>query len=141
MRVFKSIDTAGSSLTAHRVMMDVISENLANAKTTRTEAGGPYTRKTPVFAERLETVMEGDSSHQVGGVRVDKIVEEDTPPRMVFEPGHPDADENGLVAYPNVSVVREMADMMAATRAYEANLSVVESAKSMWNGAIDLLKG
>jgi flagellar basal-body rod protein FlgC len=140
MRVFKSIDTAGSSLTAHRLMMDVISENLANANTTQTEAGGPYRRKVPVFAERLEAAM-GDASSQAGGVRVEKIAEEDTPPRMVFDPGHPDADENGLVAYPNVSVVREMADMMAATRAYEANLSVVESAKSMWNGAIDLLKG
>lgn len=141
MRVFKSIDTAGSSLTAHRVMMDVISENLANVRTTQTEAGGPYRRKVPVFAERLETVMEGNSSSQIGGVKVERIAEEDTPPRMVFDPGHPDAGEDGLVAYPNVSVVREMADMMAATRAYEANLSVVESAKSMWNGAIELLKG
>ncbi len=141
MRVFKTIDTAGSALTAHRVMMDVISDNLANSQTTRTEQGGPYRRKVPVFAEMLATVTEGSASYEVPGVQVHEIAEDDTPPQMVFEPGHPDADEAGMVAYPNVSVVREMADMMAATRAYEANLSVVQSAKSMWNGAIDLLKG
>jgi flagellar basal-body rod protein FlgC len=141
MRLFRTIDTAGSGLTAHRMMMDVISDNLANAQTTRSAEGGPYRRKIPVFAEMLDSVSEGGETYQVSGVQIEEIVEDDAPPQMVFEPGHPDADEDGMVAYPNVSVVREMADMIAATRAYEANLSVVESAKSMWNGAIDLLKG
>lgn len=141
MRVFKTIDTAGSALTAHRIMMDVISDNLANSQTTQSAEGGPYRRKVPVFAEMLKTVSDGGGSYQVSGVEIDQIAEDDTPPQMVYEPGHPDANAEGMVAYPNVSVVREMADMMAATRAYEANLSVVESAKSMWNGAVDLLKG
>lgn len=131
MRVFRSIDTAASGLTAHRVMMDVISENLANVNTTRTPEGGPYRRKVPVFSEALAQA----------GVEVQEIAEDETPPRLQYEPGHPDADEKGYVAYPNVSVVREMADMMAASRAYEANLETVKSAKSMWESAIDLLKG
>ncbi len=131
MKVFRAIDTAASGLTAHRVMMDVISENLANVNTTRTPEGGPYRRKVPVFSEALSQA----------GVEVREIAQDDTPPRLQYEPGHPDADERGYVAYPNVSVVREMADMMAASRAYEANLETVKSAKSMWESAIDLLKG
>ncbi|KUK57361.1 MAG: Flagellar basal-body rod protein FlgC [Synergistales bacterium 53_16] len=137
MRVFKPIDIAGSGLTAHRAMLDVISENLANANTTRTEDGGPYMRKVPVFEERLVEAERGRMEGQ--GVIVKEIGVEDTPPRMVYDPGHPDADEEGYVAYPNVSVIREMADMMAASRAYEANLEVVESAKAMWEAATELL--
>ncbi|MFA0888261.1 MAG: flagellar basal body rod protein FlgC [Synergistales bacterium] len=131
MRVFRSMDTASSGLTAHRLMMDVISENLANANTTRTPDGGPYRRKVPVFEE----VLSG------AGVAVQEIAQDETPPRLQYEPGHPDADEKGYVAYPNVSVVREMADMMAASRAYEANLEVVKSSKAMWEAALDVLKG
>lgn len=138
MRVFKDIDIAGSSLTAHRVMMDTISENLANVNTTRTEEGGPYRRKIPVFEERLQGVMGKEA--EPAGVVVKEIDEDDSPPRMEYAPGHPDADENGYVAYPNVSVVREMADMMSASRAYEANLEVVQAARSMWESATDLLK-
>ncbi|GAB6280349.1 MAG: flagellar basal body rod protein FlgC [Thermovirga sp.] len=136
MRVFKPIDVAGSALTAHRVMLDVISANLANVSTTRTEDGGPYRRKIPVFAERME-----EASTNGGGVVVKEIAVDDSPPRMAYEPGHPDADDNGYVAYPNVSVVREMADMVTASRAYEANLEVIESAKVMWETATDLLRG
>ncbi|HHZ04879.1 flagellar basal body rod protein FlgC [Acetomicrobium hydrogeniformans] len=135
MRLFDSLEIAGSSLTAHRLWMDLISQNLANVNTTRTQDGGPYRRKVPIFAERLEAT-EKDAK----GVRVEKIEEDDLPPRMVYQPEHPDADEEGYVAYPNVNVVREMTDMMAATRAYEANLMVVESAKEIWGSAIDVLR-
>lgn len=135
MRLFDSLEIAGSSLTAHRLWMDLISQNLANVNTTRTQDGGPYRRKVPIFAERLEAVEKGAK-----GVRVEKIEEDDLPPRMVYQPEHPDADEEGYVAYPNVNVVREMTDMMAATRAYEANLMVVESAKEIWGSAIDVLR-
>jgi len=135
MKIFKVIDIAGSSLTAHRVMMDVISENLANVNTTRTAEGGPYKRKVPVFEEKLDEAMEAS------GVKVKEIATDQSAPRMVYDPGHPDANDDGYVAYPNVSVVREMADMMAASRAYEANLEVVKSAKSMWEAASELLKG
>jgi len=137
MRVFKPIDIAGTALTAHRVMLDVISDNLANVNTTRTESGGPYSRKIPVFQEKLDEASSGVGS----GVLVKGIAEDDSPPRMAYEPGHPDANEEGYVASPNVSVVREMADMFAASRAYEANLEVVESAKAMWEAATDLLRG
>lgn len=139
MRVFKNMDIAGSSLTAHRTMMDTIAENLANVNTTRTEGGGPYTRKVPVFEEKLDQAM--GEENRSAGVVIREIAEDDTPPRMEYEPGHPDANEEGYVAYPNVSVVREMADMMTASRAYEANLEVVKSARSMWEAATDLLKG
>jgi len=138
MRMFKPIDIAGSGLTAHRAMLDVISENLANVNTTRTAEGGPYQRKIPVFEERL---VEAENGHlEASGVAVREIAVDDAPPRMVYEPGHPDANEEGYVAYPNVSVVREMADMMAASRAYEANLEVVKSAGSMWEAATELLR-
>lgn len=135
MRLFDSLEIAGSSLTAHRLWMDLISQNLANVNTTRTQDGGPYRRKVPIFAERLEATEKGAK-----GVRVEKIEEDDLPPRMVYQPEHPDADEEGYVAYPNVNVVREMTDMMAATRAYEANLMVVELAKEIWGSAIDVLR-
>jgi len=139
MSLFKSIETAGSSLTAHRVMMDTISENLANANTTRTADGGPYQRKVPVFEAMLKEA--GKDSEQISGVKVKEIALDDSPSRMVYDPGHPDADSGGYVAYPNVSVVREMADMMSASRAYEANLEVVSTVRTMWEAATEIIKG
>ncbi len=140
MRVFKSIDVAGSSLTAHRLWMDTISQNLANVNTTRTPEGGPYLRRVPVFQQILDEI--GENGEVEGGVKIAEIAkDQSSSPRMVFQPDHPDANEEGYVAMPNVSVVREMADMMVASRAYEANLAVTDSAKSMWNGALDILKG
>ncbi|NLG95423.1 MAG: flagellar basal body rod protein FlgC [Acetomicrobium flavidum] len=135
MRLFDSLEIAGSSLTAHRLWMDLISQNLANVNTTRTPEGGPYKRRVPVFAERLQGM-----NNDFKGVGVERIEADDLPPRMVYQPEHPDADAQGYVAYPNVNVVREMTDMMVATRAYEANLMVVESAKEIWGSAIDVLR-
>jgi len=135
MRLFDSLEIAGSSLTAHRLWMDLISQNLANVNTTRTPEGGPYKRRVPVFAERLQ-----DINNDFKGVGVERIEADDLPPRIVYQPEHPDADAQGYVAYPNVNVVREMTDMMVATRAYEANLMVVESAKEIWGSAIDVLR-
>lgn len=135
MRLFDSLEIAGSSLTAHRLWMDLISQNLANVNTTRTPEGGPYKRRVPVFAERLQGM-----NNDFKGIGVERIEADDLPPRMVYQPEHPDADAQGYVAYPNVNVVREMTDMMVATRAYEANLMVVESAKEIWGSAIDVLR-
>jgi len=135
MRLFDSLEIAGSSLTAHRLWMDLISQNLANANATRTPEGGPYKRKVPIFAERLKNAYNDPK-----GVRVENIEVDNLPPRIVYQPEHPDANEEGYVAYPNVNVVREMTDMMVATRAYEANLMVVESAKEIWGSAIDVLR-
>lgn len=150
MRVFRSIDVAGSGLTANRFWMDTISGNLANVNTTRTPGGGPYVRRAPVFQERLmEAIQAQDSRSQGGwlgmfassGVRVVDVAQDDSAPRLAYQPDHPDANAEGYVAYPNVNVVREMADMMVASRAYEANLTVVETGKAMWSGALDIMRG
>lgn len=139
MRPFHAMNVAGSALTAHRLWMDTISENLANVNTTRTPEGGPYTRRVPVFAERLDEAMGKRGAS--GGVKVTDLAEDPQPPRLEYQPDHPDADEEGYVAYPNVNVVREMTDMMVASRAYEANLSIVDSSKAMWNSALEVMRG
>lgn len=139
MKIFDSVEIAGSSLTAHRLWLDTISSNLANINTTRTKAGGPYKRKVPVFAEMLDNTIGG--YHDIGGVRVLDITEDQGAPRMVYQPDHPDANEEGYVAYPNVNLVREMTDMLVASRAYEANLSVVTTGRDMWNGALEVMRG
>ena len=139
MKIFDSLEVAGSSLTAHRLWLDTISSNLANINTTRTKAGGPYKRKVPVFAEMLDNTIGG--YHDIGGVRVLDITEDQGAPRMVYQPDHPDANEDGYVAYPNVNLVREMTDMFVASRAYEANLSVVTTGRDMWNGALEVMRG
>lgn len=139
MKIFDSLEVAGSSLTAHRLWLDTISSNLANINTTRTKAGGPYKRKVPLFAEMLDNTIGG--YHDIGGVRVLDITEDQGAPRMVYQPDHPDANDDGYVAYPNVNLVREMTDMLVASRAYEANLSVVTTGRDMWNGALDVMRG
>lgn len=139
MRIFESMEVAGSALTAHRLWMDTISSNLANINTTRTLAGGAYKRRVPVFAEMLDKTIGG--YQDIGGVRVLEIEEDQTPPRLVYQPEHPDANADGYVAFPNVNLVREMTDMLVASRAYEANLSVATSARDMWNGALEVLRG
>jgi flagellar basal-body rod protein FlgC len=139
MKILDSLEVAGSSLTAHRLWLDTISSNLANINTTRTKAGGPYKRKVPLFAEMLDNTIGG--YHDIGGVRVLDITEDNSAPRMVYQPDHPDANEEGYVAYPNVNLVREMTDMLVASRAYEANLSVVTTGRDMWNGALDVMRG
>ncbi|MDR1915702.1 MAG: flagellar basal body rod protein FlgC [Synergistaceae bacterium] len=150
MRVFRSIDIAGSGLTAHRLWMDTISGNLANVNTTRTPDGGPYVRRVPVFQERLMDAIGVQDNrmskgwlgfYSASGVRIADIGTDATPPRMAYQPDHPDANADGYVAYPNVNVVREMADMMVASRAYEANLTVIETSKTMAAGAIDIMRG
>jgi flagellar basal-body rod protein FlgC len=139
MRVFESMDVAGSALTAHRLWMDTISSNLANINTTRTLAGGPYKRKVPIFAEMLDETIGG--YRDIGGVRVVEIAEDPSAPRLTYQPEHPDADQDGYVALPNVNLVREMTDMMVASRAYDANLAVADTAKTMWTGALEIMRG
>ncbi len=134
--LFKVLDIAASGMTAERFRLDVISQNLANSDTTRTEEGGPYRRKTVIFQEALSESTNG--SKNFGGVKVSSIVEDPTPFRLVYDPNHPDADAEGYVSYPNVNVLREMVDMMSAQRAYEMNAAVVNSAKSMYNSALGI---
>jgi len=136
MDFFSSMNVSSSALSAERTRMNLISSNLANANATRTPEGGPYKRKDAVFtANPLESgfnrVLDGATAQQVRKVDVTEIVEDKNPPRLQYDPSHPDANPQGYVAMPNVNVVEEMADMIGATRAYEANVTAVQAAKSM----------
>lgn len=134
MDIFTSMKISASALKAQRLRLNTISSNLANIETTRTPDGGPYRKREVVFkssqqgfADTLDSQMR-DAAH---GVEVSYIQASNQPPRMVYDPSHPDADEQGYVAMPNVDLVEETADMMSASRAYEANVTVVKSAKRM----------
>jgi len=132
-----SLYIAGSALTAQRLRMDVIASNMANVETTATPQGGPYHRQMVVFEPRsmgntLDSGTPGD------GVQVTGIIQDTTPPKQVYQPGNPQADANGFVAYPNVNLTTEMVDMMAASRAYQANASVVQTTKTMVDRTLQL---
>lgn len=146
MSIFSSINISASGLNSERTRMDVISKNIANANTTRTSSGTPYRRQLAVFQEEDENSFssilskaEGETDSS-GGVRVSGIVEDQSPFKLVYDPGHPDAKADGYVEMPNVDTVREMVDMITATRAYEANLTSINTAKSMAMKAIDIGK-
>ena len=136
MDFFSSMNVSSSALSAGRTRMNLISSNLANANATRTPEGGPYKRKDAVFAATpvdspFNRVLDGATARQVRKVEVSEIVEDSNPPRLQYDPGHPDANPQGYVAMPNVNVVEEMTDMISATRSYEANVTAVQAAKSM----------
>lgn len=132
-----ALNISGSGLTAERLRMDVISSNIANAETTRTQRGGPYRRQQVVFTPMADRA---DPAPGGAGVRVSSIVESQDPPRVVYEPGHPDAGPDGNVAYPNVDVSTEMVDLLSATRAYEANVTVLNAAKAMAQRALTIAR-
>lgn len=143
MSIFSSFDINASGMTAQRYRMDIISENVANADTTRTEDGTPYRRKVVTFEQKGETVgsfstifSKASDSYKGQGVRVSSV-SEDTWTDMVkaYDPSHPDADENGYVTYPNVNIVTEMTNLIDASRSYEANATAFNASKTI------LLKG
>lgn len=166
--LFAAFDVSASGLSAQRARLNVISSNLANAQTTRTPEGGPYQRQvltvqagsgvdaTSLFERLLHAKRELtlgvnhtssrhlDPAHPLrfpsnsAGVAWQVQPDQDSPTRFVYEPGHPDANEEGYVEYPNVDVVREMVDLMAASRAYEANITVLNSTKSMLQRALEI---
>lgn len=143
MSVFKTFRIAASGLTAERLRMDTIANNLANVNTTRGADGGPYRRQIPVFApildQKLRAAKGPFASGGMGqGVQVVGVISDPSPPRLVYDPQHPDADQDGYVAMPNVHVVREMVDLITATRAYEANIAAINSAKSMAQRALEI---
>ena len=127
--ILSGIKSTVSALNAERTRLDVISENIANAHTTRGTDGKPYQRKVVVFEAALQNAMDG--SGQVPTLRVARIQKDSRPPQQVYEPGHPDADARGMVSMPNINVHEEMADMISASRAFEANLSVVRNSRFM----------
>jgi len=158
-----SFDISGYGLSAQRVRVNTISSNIANAQTTRTEEGGPYRRRQVVFkainfndeynkalgkmsstTKYEDPLNEGDFGQVVNpaimSVVVDKISRDDSKPKLKFEPNNPDADANGYVAYPNINPVIEMADLVEATRSYQANVAAFQSAKDMANSALSLFQ-
>jgi flagellar basal-body rod protein FlgC len=132
MGLISTLRASASGLSAERLRMDLIADNLANANTTRTPDGQPYRRKVAIFAPIAPT------PHMPGGVRVVQIAQDPSPPRMVYDPSHPDADPNGYVTYPNVDIVHEMVDMITASRAYEANIQAFNAAKGMFLRTLDI---
>lgn len=141
MNIFTTFDIAASGLKAQRTRLNTISSNLANAETTKTPEGGPYKKKSVVFQSEpvsFQNQLENSMNSHAEGVKVAKIIEDKTPPQQIYNPTHPDADENGYVAMPNVSVLKEMVDMMSATRSYEANTTVIKSAKRMALKALEI---
>ena len=143
MDFMTAIDIAASSLTAERTHMNVISMNLANAKTTRTPEGGPYVRKTVTMAakpvdEMGARQMSTPFDRAMRGVEVLHIAADSRPLKRVYEPGHPDADADGYVFYPDINVIEEMANLMTAQRGYEASVATIDSAKAMYNKALEI---
>ena len=149
MGLFTGIDASASGLTAERLRMDVISNNIANANTTRTERGGAYHRKFVVFEPRTREPKSFEQNlmraigltKQAGdGVRAVSIMEDNSQGPLVYDPGHPDANADGYVEKPNVNIVQEMVDMITAQRAYEANSTAINAAKTMASKALEIGK-
>ena len=147
MGLFDAVDIAGSGLSAERLRMDVTAENLANAQTTRGANGGAYRRKEVVLQQvegsaGFRTALAGamGGGNRPGGVQAAGIVEDTSPLKQVYDPGHPDANPQGYVEMPNVNPVTEMVDLISASRAYEANVTAMQTAKTMFAKTLDLLR-
>jgi flagellar basal-body rod protein FlgC len=146
--LFGGLDISASALTAQRLRMDVTAENLANAQTTRGTDGQPYRRKEVVlqeipqggFGASLAAAMGPQGTTSPGGVQVAGIQEDQTPGKLIYDPGHPDADARGYVRMPNVDTVAEMVDLISASRAYEANVTAMQASKQMFTKTLDLLR-
>ncbi|MFY9115402.1 MAG: flagellar basal body rod protein FlgC [Dethiobacteria bacterium] len=145
MSLFSMFRISGSALTAEKLRLDVIAGNLANMNTTRTARGGPYRRRTVVFAEQLDRErsrarLADVSRNEPGkGVRVQNIYRDMRDPRLVYDPEHPDADaETGYVAYPNIEVVKEITDLITAQRSYEASSTALKTAKEIYLKALEI---
>ena len=143
MDFMTALDISASGLSAERTHINIISMNLANVKTTRTETGGPYRRKSVEMAatpvdDSFSKQMRGALDRELRGVRVMNVVQDTRPFKMVYEPGHPDADADGMVKYPDINVVEEMTSLMTAQRGYEANVTSIDTIKAMYNKALEI---
>jgi len=143
MDFFNSMNVSASALSAERTRMNLISSNLANANTTRTPEGGAYKRKDAVFGATplknpFNKILDNAANRNIRQVEVMEIIEDKNPPRLQYDPGHPDANPQGYVALPNVNVVEEMADMINTTRSYEANVTAIQAAKNMALKALEI---
>ncbi len=141
MDIFNTFAISASALTANTIRLDTISSNLANVETTSTPEGGPYKRKSVYFQSKplsFQDVLDSNLRNVAQGVEVTKILEDNSPPKKVYNPSHPDADADGYVKMPNISVLKEMVDMMSATRDYQANVTTIKSAKRMALKALEI---
>ncbi len=144
MNIFHSLKVSSSALKAQMIRLNTISSNLANIETTRTPDGGPYKKKSvvfrPVSTSPFSMQLDRQMSSAVKGVEVAEIVTDKRPAKMIYDPSHPDAGDDGFVAKPNVNMMEEIADMMSATRAYEVNVTIIKSAKQMALKALQIGK-
>lgn len=145
MNLFDALSISASALSAERQRSEIIAANLANAETTHTEAGGPYRRREVVFQSQASSgfrlALAGTASGPTpGSVQISQVVDDPTPPVMRYEPGSPDANPDGYVAYPSINPVMEMVDLMGSVRSYQLNASAVAASKQMIQQTIDILK-
>jgi len=148
MNLFGVMEVSGSALQAERIRAEVVAANMANAETTRTADGGPYRRQEVVFTSEApqstfasQLLGQTDPAEpEVGGVQVSAVVDDPGTPLRRYDPGHPDADKDGYVSYPDINPVTEMVDLMGATRAYGLNSSAVQAEKGMISASLDILK-
>jgi flagellar basal-body rod protein FlgC len=142
--LYNSIEVSASGLSAQRLAMDVIANNLANVNTTRTAEGGPFKRQLVVFAQKQEAAqtdsLDAAPASSQAGVQAVGIVNDTSPDKLVYDPSHPDADPQGYVHMPNIEVVKEMVDMMAASRAYEANVTAISESRTIGSATMGILR-
>jgi flagellar basal-body rod protein FlgC len=141
MNLISGIDVTAGALNAQKIRLDIVAQNIANAETTRTPEGGPYQRQVVSFETELVKNLPGESGSQpLQTVKVGSISSDTTPGQQVYNPQHPDAGPDGMVTMPNVNLAFEMVDLITASRAYEANLSVVKNARMMAEKALEIGK-
>lgn len=142
MDLLSGVQSSAAALEAQRLRMDIISQNIANAQTSRGPDGKPYQRKEVVFENLLKGHTSLTQDDLIGNpmIQVGRVQNDKSPPKMVHMPGHPDADPNGMVAMPNINIHREMVDMISSSRAYEANLSVVKASRAMAEKTLNMGK-
>lgn len=144
MSIFSSIDISATGMTAERTRMEIISKNITNANVNRTSSGEPYRRQMVIFKQNettpFSTYLSKFTKEKLNakGVKISKIVEDMTPFKQIYEPGHPDADSNGYIQMPNVDITTEMVDMISAARAYEANMSSIDTSQNMALKALEI---
>ncbi|MDB5040904.1 MAG: flagellar basal body rod protein FlgC [Candidatus Eremiobacteraeota bacterium] len=148
MGLYTSIEVSATGLSAQRLAMDVIANNIANVNTTRTAEGGPFKRQLVVFAQKNDAGTQSanplddsnDPAASRAGVDVVGVIKDQSPDKLIYDPSHPDADAQGYVHMPNIEVVKEMVDMMAASRAYEANVTAIQESRQMGAATLGLLR-
>ena len=145
MSLLSALSVSASGMSAQRTRAELLVENLANAETTRTPDGGPYKRKDAVFTSAAQTspfaaVFQTEMASGVDGVQVSDVIEDSSDPQKRYLPGHPDADSDGYVAFPNINPAEDMADLMSASRGYDANVAAMTALKDMILHSIDLMK-